>query len=136
MLFVDMGLSQTEIANRLKKNKSQINRWAKAGNWDTLRASMMATTKRIVQRTFAQINKVYDQIEEEDRAINTTESDQVAKLMASIRTIDRAADLATYMQALEEFTIHIREQDPEIAAEIGDFQMEFLTAKAVQLSKD
>lgn len=134
MLFVQTGLSQGEIAKRLKLSKQEISRWVISDNWKILRNARLVTPEQIVQRTYTQIEKIYDLSEEEERVLSPAESDQIAKLMAGIRSLDRGADLATYIQAFEEFVNFLRKQDPELAHQIGDLQMEFLTAKATEIS--
>lgn len=136
ILFVDLGLPQTEIAERLKKDKSQISRWVTEDNWKTLRSAKTATADKIVQRTYAQINAIYDQIEEEKRVISVAECDQICKLMASIKSLNKGADLATFIQAYEEFIKYLNEQDPKLAKMVADYQMDYLTIKAVELSKE
>jgi transcriptional regulator with XRE-family HTH domain len=136
MLYVDMGLSQVEIAERLGKDKAQISRWAKDGNWKTLRSAATATVEQIVQRTYAQINLIYDKVEEDENGISSADTDKIAKLMASIKTLNRGSDLASYIQAYEEFVRFVREDDASLAKIIGDYQMEFLTQKSIKLSKE
>lgn len=135
-LFVQLGLSQLEIANRLNIRKQEVYRWVKNGNWKALRNARLVTSEQIVQRTYVQIGKIYDQSEEEERALTSAETDQIAKLMAGIRSLDRGADLPTYIQAFEEFINFMRGQEPELAKQIGEYQMEFLQIKATQLSVD
>ncbi len=136
ILFVDVGLSQSEIAERLKKDKSQISRWAADDNWKTLRSAKTATADQIVQRTYVQINSIYDAVENEKRVISATECDQICKLMSSIKLLNKGADLATFIQAYEEFIKYLNEQDPKLAKIVADYQMDYLTLKAIQLSKE
>jgi transcriptional regulator with XRE-family HTH domain len=136
ILFVEVGLSQSEIAERLGKDKSQISRWANEDNWKTLRSAKTATAEKIVQRTYAQINNIYDGVENEGRVITAGECDQICKLMVSIKTLNKGADLATFIQAYEEFIKYLNEQDPKLAKIVADYQMDYLTLKAFQLSKE
>ncbi|WP_052594141.1 helix-turn-helix domain-containing protein [Aureispira sp. CCB-QB1] len=135
-LFIELGLSQADIALRLKISRQQISKWVTKENWKVLRNARLVTSEQIVQRTYVQIGMIYEKSEEEERILTSTESDQIAKLMAGIRSLDRGADLATYIQAFEEFVNFMRKQDPELAQRIGDYQMEFLTIKASELSKN
>jgi len=134
-LYVEVGLTQAEIARQLKKSKTQINRWVKAGNWHTLKMSKELTLQNLISKTYVEINKIYLKLEEEDRVITPTESDQVAKLMASIKFVEQKADLPTYFDCCWEFLEFVRQQDVELAIEIGDYQNEFLNQKAIELSK-
>lgn len=136
ILFVEAGLSQNEIAERLGKDKSQISRWATEDNWKTLRSTRTATADQIIQRTYVQINNIYDIVDEEKRVITATECDQIAKLMASIKLLHKGADLATFIQAYEEFIKYLNEQDAKLAKIVADYQMDYLTLKAIQLSKE
>lgn len=133
--FIELGLSQTEIAKRLKLSKQQINNWVLKGNWNVLKGSKTASPAQIIQRTYNQINRIYDEADKEDRKVTTGESDQISKLMAGIKSIKKEADLSSYIQAYEEFLIYLRQEDAELAKDIADYQMDFLTLKARELSK-
>lgn len=134
-LFIELGLSQAEVAKRLKLSRQIISKWVKNGNWEVLRGSKAASPTEIIQRTYNQITKIYDEADEEDRKITSTESDQISKLMAGIKAIKKEADLSSYIQSYEEFLIYLRQEDAELAKEIADYQMDFLTLKARELSK-
>lgn len=134
-LYITLGLSQAEIAKRLNKNKAQISRWVSAGDWAVLRSSKVATRDQIIQRTYIQITKIYDLAEQEERTLTVSESDQIAKLMSGVKSIHKEADLSSYIQTFEEFLIYLRQENFELAKEISDYQMDFLTIKARQLSQ-
>lgn len=134
-LFIEVGLSQAEIAKRLKLSKQVISKWVNDENWNVLKGSKTASPSQIIQRTFHQIARIYDEAEKEDRKVTSGESDQISKLMAGIKFIKKEADLSSYIQAYEEFLIYLRQEDAELAKDIADYQMDFLTLKARELSQ-
>lgn len=135
IMYLKIGLSQAEIAKRTGKTKSQISRWVKSGNWKLLRSAVVATTDEIIQRTYAQVSAIYDAAEEEGRTVTTAEADQIVKLTSSIKDIKKGVDLSAHIEVLEAFTNYLREQDHELSKEIVDYQMDFLTIRATEMSK-
>lgn len=133
-LYVQGKFSQAEVARQVGKAPSQINRWAKAGKWQQLRASITVTPDTIIAQTYAQIQCIYDMAEEEDRPVDSTETDQISKLLAGVRQLNKDADLSLYTQVMGEFILYIRKQDAGLLEELATYQMDFLTRKAKQLA--
>lgn len=133
-LYVHGGLSQAEIARQVGKSPTQINRWAKNNNWHQLRAANTITPDTIIANTYAQIQSIYDIATDEDRPVNSKETDQIAKLMAGVRQLKKEADLSLYSQIMGEFIIYIRKSDEGLMEAIAPYQMEFLTKKAAELT--
>lgn len=136
ILFVNQGFSQSEIALRLNKSKTQINRWVLDGNWKLLKTANSVTLDQLKMQTYNQIEQIYKMVEEEGRILTPAESDQIYKLMAGIRTLDKEIDLATYIYVFNQFIDFLNIENKDVAEEVGEYQMEFLTTKAAQLSKD
>jgi hypothetical protein len=133
-LYLRGGFTQAEIARQVKKSPTQISRWAQAGKWKELRASLTVTPSSIIANTYAQIQFIYDAAEEEDRTVTPKETDQISKLMAGIRQLDKESDLSLYTQVLGEFTQYIRKQDEGLLESLVLYQMDFLTKKAIELT--
>lgn len=135
-LFVHGGLSQVEIARQVGKSPTQINRWAKQDNWQQLRAARTVTPDAIIAQTYGQIQSIYDIAEDEDRPVNSKETDQIAKLLAGVRQLKKEADLSLYSQVMGEFLLFVRRVDEGLLEPVSAYQMAFLTDKATELSNE
>jgi uncharacterized protein YicC (UPF0701 family) len=132
ILYIDVGLSQTEIAERLGTNQPQISRWVMAEGWDALKAANRVTGKQIAADLYKRIFEISQLVEKEKRTITINETDQISKLNACIRDLDKSADLPTYMQAFEEFILFMQKQDEDISNALPDYVYAFLTKKATE----
>lgn len=133
-LYVENGLTQAEVAQRLETTQQQVSRWARNGNWLTLRATRDFSYMSIIRKTQDQINKLYAFIEQEDRTMTAQESDQISKLMKVVKDLDRSYDLQSYVQAFEEFLTFIREIDEELCSRLAVLQYDFLADKIKKIS--
>lgn len=134
ILYVDLKLSQTEIAERIGSNQPQISRWVMAEGWDALRTANQITPKQLAIDLYRHINKINQHVLEQERIINPSETDQISKLTATIRELDKSQDLATFVQAFEEFLQFMSKNDEALSAALPDYIYSFLTQKAKELS--
>ena len=134
VLYVDCNLTQKEVAARLNMTATQINRWAKAGNWNTLKQANRITSKQIALDLQKRIFEISQACEKDERPMTIQETDQISKLNACIRDLDKSADLPTYILAFEEFLEFMVVRDQELTQELPDYVYSFLTQKATELS--
>lgn len=134
VLYIDLNLNQTEVAKRLGTNQQQINRWATADSWDALKSANRITAKQLALDLYKRMFEISQLAEAEKRTITVAETDQISKLNACIRDLDKSADLPTYMQAFEEFLYFMTNQDEELSKVLPDYTLLFLTKKAKELS--
>lgn len=135
-LYVHGGLSQAEIARQVGKTPTQINRWAKKYKWQQLRAAHTITPDEVIKRTYAQIQAIYDYADFAGRPVDSTETDQISKLMAGVRQLKKEADLSLYAQVVAELTRFVRQADEGLLEDLIPYQMAFLKHKAIELSNE
>lgn len=133
VLYLDSGLSQKDIAERLGIHASQLNTWVKGKNWDKLKHAGRVTRKQIALDLQKRIFEISQDVEKDGRIITASEADTITKLNACVRDLDKSTDLATYMQAFEEFIKYITHQDKELGEVIPDHIYNFLNQKAINL---
>lgn len=134
VLYVDNNLTQKEVAQRLNMSPVQINRWVKSGEWNTLKKANRITPKQIALDLQKRIFEISQACEEDNRPMTIQETDQISKLNACIRDLDKSADLPTYIFAFEEFLNFMLLNDQKLAQELPDYIYSFLTEKATELS--
>jgi predicted transcriptional regulator len=62
VLFVNEGVSQKEIADRLKVTEKTVSKWAKEGNWEKLKISLLVTKDNQLTGLYDQLQAVLDEI--------------------------------------------------------------------------
>lgn len=134
ILYVDLKMSQTDIAERIGTNQPQISRWVMAEAWDALRTANQITPKQLAIDLYKHIHNINKLVLAQDRIISPAETDQISKLTATIRDLDKSQDLPTFVQAFEEFLEYMRKQDEAISEGLPDYIYSFLTQKAKELS--
>lgn len=63
ILFVNEGLSQKEIAERLKLTEKTVGRWRKDDDWDKLKTSMLVTKDNQLTGLYKQLENVINEIQ-------------------------------------------------------------------------
>lgn len=62
VLFVNDGVSQKEIAERLKVTEKTVSKWAKEGNWEKLKTSLLVTKDNQLTGLYDQLQAAIDEI--------------------------------------------------------------------------
>lgn len=62
VLFVNDGVSQKEIAERLKVTEKTVGKWAKEGNWEKLKTSLLVTKDNQLTGLYDQLQAAIDEI--------------------------------------------------------------------------
>lgn len=89
-----------EIAQKVGAQRQTISRWAKAGNWDNLKAGMTVTREAILSRMYQQLNNMNSAILEREpskRHPDTKEADVMVKLPRQLKTWKQMSVSATLL---------------------------------------
>lgn len=62
VLFVNDNISQKEIAERLKVTEKTVGKWAKEGNWEKLKVSLLVTKDNQLTALYGQLQAALDEI--------------------------------------------------------------------------
>lgn len=60
--YVNDGLTQKEIAERLKITEKTVGNWVKKGNWDKEKTSLLVTKDKQISDLYSQLQAVNDEI--------------------------------------------------------------------------
>lgn len=60
--YINDGLSQKEIAERLKLTEKTVSAWVKKGNWDKEKTSLLVTKDNQITSLYGQLQAVNDEI--------------------------------------------------------------------------
>lgn len=109
-----------EIAQKVGAQRQTISRWAKAGNWDNLKAGMTVTREAILSRMYQHLNNMNMAIldrEPEKRQPDTKEADVMVKLAAAIKSMETDVGISDIISVGMRFGEFLRRIDLEKAKE-------------------
>lgn len=109
-----------EIAQKVGAQRQTISRWAKAGNWDNLKAGMTVTREAILSRMYQQLNNINSAILEREpskRHPDTKEADVMVKLAAAIKNMETDVGISDIISVGMRFGEFLRRIDLDKAKE-------------------
>ncbi|MBP3762935.1 MAG: terminase [Bacteroidales bacterium] len=111
-LYYFQGEAQKSIAERIGVSAVTINRWAKDGNWESLRAAKTISRKELVVKMLQKIN---ERLESSDWT-----ADEIIKAASAVEKLDKQTNIVTMMEVFAAFGnwLAARMQiDPELTPE-------------------
>ena len=125
-LYYFQGDSQKAIAERIGVSAQSVNRWAKEGNWEELRAAKSLNRKELVAKMLQKINERLDP--------GDWTADEITKAASAIEKLDKNTNVVTVMEVFTAFGNWLqarRQIDPELTPEmiqvITKYQDMFIT---------
>ena len=94
-LYYFQGDSQKTIAERIGVSPQSVNKWAKAGEWEQLRAAKTLSRKELVAKMLTKIN---DRLDSDDWT-----ADEIIKAASAIEKLDKKTNVVTMMEVFAAF---------------------------------
>jgi len=132
ILFTLQQLTQKETADKVGVSQKTMSAWAKEGNWDSLKASLIISKEQQLRRIYAQINELNNFIEKKEfgeRFASSSEGDTLSKLASTARALETEMSLSDTISAFMAFLDWLRTIDPMKAKEIILLQDQFIQFK-------
>jgi transposase len=129
LLYTKEHLSQKEIAERTGVSAVTINKWAKEGEWQKLRQSMLTTKETQIARLYEQLDELNSVIQSRDpgeRYANSKEADTLTKLTAAIKSMETDASIADITEVGKRLLEWLRPQNPDKAIEVARLFDDFI----------
>ena len=105
ILFVNEGVTQKEIAERLNLTEKTVSKWVKEGEWDKLKTSMLVTKDNQLTALYRQLENLNGEI-----ATRPIVRDIPAKLLSPVklRDADGGERLENPVYNAEDFPVKVR----------------------------
>jgi len=129
--FVVLGMDFTQISEILPPTAITIAGWAEEEDWEKQRRLLNSSTLKIGLLALAQINRIYDEAEQENRLVTSKEVDMVSKHRKMMEDLNK--DLAFVANAIDAngmFMELIRERDEDLFNKVVELSMEFTQSLA------
>ncbi|MPM92060.1 hypothetical protein SDC9_139194 [bioreactor metagenome] len=88
ILYVSERITFKEIAERVKVGEKTVSRWAKEGNWDNLRKSLLTTRQTQLTRWYSQLDSITELIENRNNIPTNAEADTMSKITSNIKSLE------------------------------------------------
>ena len=118
-----------EIAQKVGTQRQTVSRWAKAGNWDGLKAGMSVTREEILKRMYQHLSNINAAIlerEPEKRQPDSKEADVMVKLAAAIKNMETDVGVSDIISVGMRFAEWMRRVDMDKAKELVKYWDVFL----------
>lgn len=119
-LYLLGNYTYEEIAEKVGAQRQTISRWAKSGNWDSLKAGMSITREQSLLRLYQQLENLNGAIlarEPGKRHPDSKEADVMAKLAAAIKSLENDVGISDIISSGMRFGEFLRRIDLEKAKE-------------------
>ncbi|MBO8183327.1 MAG: helix-turn-helix domain-containing protein [Archaeoglobus sp.] len=126
--YREQGLSVEEICKRVKISRGTLYRWIKEGNWQKTKLSRELSAMQLADELRWHIHEIQKKARQENRPLNATEIDSISKLLATIEKLNpKITWAANIIEGLEKFHSFLKSRYPELAREIIDPMMQFIS---------
>lgn len=112
-MYIRLGMTGREIAERLDITEQTVSRWKKGRegekSWDDRKAESQLTPLKIKETLLKEAEKIAKGEE------STVQADKLSKIMAAIDQLDKKINIRTVMDVFREFDNWMAEQEPSTA---------------------
>lgn len=130
LLYLQQGLTQQEIAEKVGVSRITVGRWIAQEGWEMLRAAVTSTREEQVRNLYMQIAQINRAVSEsETRYATPAQADTINKLSAAIAKMEGDFGIADIIGVSKKFLTWQRERDPEKAVEISAYFDEFIKSQ-------
>jgi transposase len=137
-LYMNTGMSYSEIAAAVGVGKDTVGDWAKRYNWQQSKAANSMTKEKNISMLLVHMNNLLEEINKREKGkqyATPAESDQILKWTKTIDQLSGRTSLPDYFNVITEFLKYLNGTNPESAKNIADLSKEFLQIKTRELEK-
>ena len=127
LLYLQQGLTQQEIAEKVGVSRITVGRWIAQEGWEMLRAAVTSTREEQVRNLYMQIAQINRAVSESETRYATPA--QADTLSAAIAKMEGDFGIADIIGVSKKFLTWQRERDPEKAVEISAYFDEFIKSQ-------
>lgn len=121
LLYMNEGLTQQEVAEKVGASRQTVSKWVKAEKWDERKVGLTLTREYQVESLYRQVaalNDVISKRPKEERFATPTEADTLAKLSNSIKKMEVEVGIADIISVARRFVKYVRAIDLDQAKKI------------------
>lgn len=115
MLFLANQFTQKEIAAKVKVSDNTLSSWAKKGNWDLLRKSLLTSKNESLRNLYNVLDRVNKKLNEENSIGDSKTADMLVKYTAAIKNLETETSIAQLIDSGQRFHQWMQVIDPKLA---------------------
>lgn len=134
-LYIDGSYTHEEIAEKVGVARQTVTKWANAGKWQELKASLSITPAQLIaqwQQQIAEINAAITSREQGKRFANPAEADAMNKLASAIRKLQEDMGVTDVISVSMRFLTWLRPVDRDLAMKFNSLLDAFIKDIASQ----
>lgn len=112
-LYTQNGKTIAETAREVNASESQIREWIAAGEWDTVRRSLLLSKQMQLDRLYAMLESLDEKMKQDPG--NLKDMELVLKYTAAIRNLDTESSVYATIEAAELFIGWLYRRDMALA---------------------
>lgn len=130
-IYLQGGLSQKEIADKVGVSKVTLSKWVNdpKDNWERLKQSLLITRESQLNRLYLQLDELTTVImsrEAGSRFANSKEADTVLKLTAAIQKMETDSSIADIVEVCKRLLNWLRPLSPDKARDVAGIFDDFI----------
>lgn len=130
LLFIKQGLSQKEIAEKVKVTEKTVGRWVAVGKWDEQKRSLVSTRTNIISKFMDQLTRWNDVIEKrEGQLASSKEVDLLNKLASGVKKLETEVGVGEIITAVMELISFVQTVDFEFSKKLTEYADLFINSK-------
>lgn len=130
------GFQQQEIALKVGVSKATVCKWAREGNWETLKKGLLNSKKQRLAELYEELKEFNRMIRDKKdyKVANSREADARRKLITDIRELETRYSIAQTTTVARDFCEFVKLSDFELAQRIVEYFDAFIN-KVIEQSK-
>lgn len=122
---------QKEIAAKLGVSEVTVSRWAKAGNWEALRTSLLTSKRQRLAELYAELEEFNRMIADKAdyKVASSKEADARRKLITDIKDLETRYSVGQVATVAMDFCDFVKAIDTELASRITELFTAFIDTK-------
>jgi len=124
LLLFMQGYKQKEISNKLKLSEVTISRWAKDGNWDTLKKGVLTSKNKRISELYdelAEFNAMIQSREEGQRFPTSKEADARRKIIRDISDLEKKYNIGQTTVVARDFVLFVKDLDFDFSQKATEY---------------
>lgn len=129
-IYLHSNISQKEVAEKVGVSEQTVSKWVNQGNWRVLRTAKNVSRQSLLQKAYANLEKMNDLIDEHQGVPPKQLTDAKSVFVREVQALDKQDSLSHAVSIMEGFMAFMFRRDPKLAKEISQYQLEFIETRA------
>ncbi len=134
-IFLHSNINQKELAEKVGVSERTIGKWVNEGNWKNLRTAKNVSRQSLLQKAYANLEKMNTLIEEHGGVPPKQLTDAKSVFVREVQALDKQDSLSHAVSVMEGFMGFLFKRNPKMAKEVAQYQLEFIETRAHEIER-